>query len=90
MTEWCPSSLLQTDEIGYLPLHWVITDSLRSFRVVVDTAIRYYPRWRGIQLLHQKDRIHGLTPFQLANRNFGHTAVLTILDNDDRKTGLKQ
>ena len=79
LTEIDPASLLQTDENGLLPLHWA-TYAIHKFRPVCDAVFRYYPKWKGIQLLHQKETVHAQTPFQLASHYFGHTAALTIVD----------
>ena len=52
-------------------MHW-ITTNLRSFRVMVNSVIRYYPRWRGINALFQKHG-YGDTPFHLACRTVTYT-----------------
>ena len=79
LTEIDPVSLLQTDENGCLPWHWA-TYTILQFRPVCDAVFRFYPKWKGIQLLHQKDTTYQNTPFQCASQCFGHTAVLTILE----------
>ena len=79
LIEWDPSALLQTDEDGsFLPLHWV-ADNLQAFQVVLDSLFRYYPRWRGINALFQKD-IDGDTPFQLACESLPRTKVMEVVE----------
>ena len=77
MIEWDPSSLLH----GQL-LHHTVTGCLRSFRVVLDATIRFYPRWKGIRTLFQKENSwRGVTPFQLACDKLTRAAVMEVVED---------
>ena len=80
LIEWDPSSLLQTegDNSGTLPIHYV-TKNLRLFRVVLDSVIRYYPRWKGINTLFQKAS-NGRAPFELACDRLTRAAVMNVVE----------
>ena len=75
-----PSSLLQTegDNSGTLPIHYV-ANNLQAFQVVLDSLFRYYPRWKGINTLFQKDN-DGDTPFQLACKSLSRTKVMEVVE----------
>ena len=77
---WDPSSLLQTegDNSGTLPIHYV-ANNLQAFQVVLDSLFRYYPRWKGINTLFQKDN-DGDTPFQLACKSLSRTKVMEVVE----------
>ena len=80
LVEIDPSSLLQTDQSGRLPFH-LATHRINKFRSVCDAVFRFYPKWRGMQILHQKTTIHrGRTPFRIACKRIGHTAVTQIVE----------
>ena len=81
LIEWDPSSLLQTEgDLGTLPIHYV-TNNLRSFRVVLDSVIRFYPRWKGINTLFQKS-YNGVwrVPFELACDKLTRAAVMNVVE----------
>ena len=79
LIEWDPSSLLQTEgDLGTLPIHYV-TDNLRSFRVVLDSVIRFYPRWKGINTLFQKTN-YDRVPFKLACDKLTRAAVMKVVE----------
>ena len=67
LIDWDPSSLVHTDDDGYLPLHWSIhnNNNINAFQTVFDAGLRYYPRMRGILLLFQRNNF-GQTAFQFA------------------------
>ena len=73
-----PASLLQTDENGCLPLHWV-AHTMREFRVVLDAYVRFYPRWQGINALFTIDN-DGDTPFLLACELLTHTKAMEVIE----------
>merc|ERR1712238_119599 len=81
LVEWDPTSLVQTDINGWLPLRWAAQTSIRGFTIVFGYLIRYYPFKKGISLLFQK---HGAgdTPFQTASRKYGRVyMVMGIVDD---------
>jgi len=83
LIEWDPSSLLQTEgdrNDGTLPIHYV-THNLRSFRVVLDSVIRFYPRWKGINTLFQKtNSCVWRVPFEMACDKLTRAAVMNIVE----------
>ena len=79
LVEIDPSSLLQTDQDGFLPFHWTVR-SVEKFRSVCDAVFGFYPKWRGLQLLHQKTPIYGRTPFWLAKKYIGRTTATQIVE----------
>ena len=81
LIEWDPSSLLQTEgDLGTLPIHYV-TNNLRSFRVVLDSVIRFYPRWKGINTLFQKtNSFVWRVPFELACDKLTRAAVMNVVE----------
>ena len=63
LAEWDPSTLLQTEINGNLPLHFsCATQTIRQFRVMLDTYFRNFSKENVIGLLFQKNN-HGRTPF---------------------------
>ena len=79
LTEWCPSSLLQTDENGYLPFHWSI-HTIRKFRVVLEAYFQYYPKWNGLHALFSIDNI-GKTPFKFACDSLSRAKVMEVVED---------
>ena len=68
LTGWCPESLHEIDDYGFLPLHVVAMHDGRSiepFRCVLNAEMRYFPYKIGINMLFKKD-IDGDTPFEMA------------------------
>lgn len=88
LVQWDPTSLVQTDIFGYLPLHYVairVYSTIVDFKSVFEYVIRYYPNKKGISLLFRKNS-YGLTPFQLACRvqdqeYFPRDRVMMIVEN---------
>jgi hypothetical protein len=84
LVEWDPSALIQTNDCGYLPLHYVtLNSSIREFKLVFEYGIRYFPEKKGINLLFQK-RKHDYdkeTPFQCACKKFGYKKVLEVVED---------
>jgi len=72
LVEWDPTSLIQTDHDGWLPLHWIARTrtSIVKFTIVFGYRIRYYLYKKGIYLLFRKDN-DGEIPFQTACQNYG-------------------
>ena len=79
LVEWDPPSLIQTDDDGWLPLHWAAQTSIQGFQIVFSYGIRCYPYKKGIRLLFQKND-DGDTPFQYACRRHGRDVVSEIIE----------
>ena len=81
LSEWDPPSLLRTNVNNELPFHIVAFDgiTLRSFRVVLDSLFRFYPRWKGINALFTLDN-DGDTPFSLACKNLTRANVIDAVE----------
>ena len=80
LAEWCPTSLVQIDAQGWLPLHYVARSTIQAFRIVFEYIIRYYPTKKGISSLFTKN-IHGDTPFQYACVKHERDVVMRIVEN---------
>jgi hypothetical protein len=79
LTEWDPNALIQSDEDGSLPLHYVAHNtSIEGFKMVFDYGIRYHPKKKGINLLFRLN-IPNNTPFQLACEKYGYEEVMKIV-----------
>ena len=78
LVEWNPSSLVQTDENGCLPLH--MCSIIEGFRTVFEYIIRYYPTKKGISSLFTKNN-KGETAFQMAFQNYGREVVMRIVED---------
>ena len=64
LTNWDPSSLVQLNNDGDLPLHYAgATQTLGQFQVMIDGYFQYYTKEKVICLLFQKDDYCD-TPFQ--------------------------
>jgi len=81
LVEWNPTSLIQTDIFGCVPLNYAANhSSFQGFRSVFDFGIRYFPSKRGISLLFQKQD-DGYTPFQLACELFERNEVKEAVED---------
>jgi len=78
LVEWNPASLTRTNRYGSLPLHNAANGTLRSFRIVFDYGISYYPMMEGISILFQKDDF-GETPIQVACKRFERNDVMDVV-----------
>ena len=85
-TEWCPSSLITSDDrYGELPLHCVVSvlrmagGSLQEFQLILDALLRFYPRWKGMIALFQKDN-SGWSSFEMACRKFSRKNVMETVE----------
>ena len=80
LVEWYPTSLVQTNENGWLPLHSVAqARSIQEFQIAFGYGIRYYPFKSGISLLFQKNN-DGITPFQYACHKYGRDEMMKAVD----------
>ena len=89
--EWDPSSLLQMYNhinIGYLPLHLVIlklsagdllTRRIKEFEIVFDAMVRFFPKWKGLHALFQKEG-GGRTAFELACETLTRKTVIEVVE----------
>jgi hypothetical protein len=68
LTNWDPSSLVQLNNYGELPLHYSFAaQTLRQFQVMLDTYFRYFTKEKVICLLFQQATSNGnITPFRSA------------------------
>ena len=66
LTNWDPSSLVQLDNFGRLPLYFgFATQTIRQFQVMLNCYFQYFTKEQVICCLFQQDN-HGHTPFQRA------------------------
>ena len=81
LVQWDLTLLLQTDEDGWLLLHWAARKSIRGFQAIFDLGIIYYPKKKGINLLFTKDEDTdvGGTPFQWACEKHGRDEVMKVI-----------
>ena len=85
LTEWCPPSLITTSsnkEDGVLPLHGTVRPSygsIEDFQMHVDALFHFYPKWKGITALFQKNG-SGYTSFEMACEKFTRNAVLDVVE----------
>jgi hypothetical protein len=82
LTEWCPSSLITSSSKihGRLPLHWTVANScIEEFQLHLDALFRFYPKWKGITALFQKDAF-GTTSFEMACTKFTRNRVLDMVE----------
>jgi len=80
LVEWDPTSLVQTNILGWLPLHYAArTQSIQEFQIAFGYGIRYYPFKKGITLLFQKNNEDN-TPFQFACQKYGRDEVMNAVD----------
>ena len=81
LVEWSPTSLVQTNEYGCLPLHCAAQEStIEGFRIVFQYVFRYYPNKKGITILFTKKN-SGKTPFQIACEKHGRDGVMRIVED---------
>lgn len=73
--EFDPTSLIETDTCGELPLH----QKVLNFRIVFEYGIRYYPYKIGIGLLFKKNS-RGVTPFQNSCSIFKPNKVIEVVE----------
>ena len=84
LVEWCPTSLVHTNEYGRLPLHIAAQSTIQAFRIVFEHVIRYYPNKKGITMLFITTNSRsddGRTPFENACMKHGRDAVMTIVED---------
>jgi hypothetical protein len=89
LVEWDPTALTQTDGIGKLPLHYACktivhnspTARIEIFHVVFDTAICYYPKKKGINLLYRKHFHDDDASFEGTCENFGYEQVMKVVED---------
>jgi hypothetical protein len=78
MVEWDPSTLTQTNEYGWLPIHCTSEESsIRGLELVFEYGIRYFPKKKGISLLFKKNKGH--TPFNNACLQFGEKQMIKMI-----------
>ena len=76
-----PSSLVRTDEEGFLPLHCATQEStIQAFRIVFEYLIGYYPTKKGISSLFTKNNTGG-TAFQMACHRHERDLVMEIIED---------
>lgn len=81
--EWDPASLAHVTyfcEHDRYPLHDAAFRCFRSFRLLFDLIIRFFPKKKGICLLFLKG-YDDKTPFQKACEKFKRENVMTIVDD---------
>ena len=65
---------------GKLPLHWtVLNDSIEEFRLHLDALFRFYPKWKGITALFEKDAV-GSSSFEMACTTYTRNRVLNVVE----------
>ena len=80
LVEMHPSSLVHTDEVGFLPLHHASNSTTQAFRIVFECLNRYYPTKKGISSLFIKNN-YIETPFQLACQKYERNVVMTVIED---------
>ncbi|OEU12758.1 hypothetical protein FRACYDRAFT_244031 [Fragilariopsis cylindrus CCMP1102] len=83
IVEWDPSALTQTNENGWLPIHYASEESsIRGLELVFEYGIRYFPKKKGISLLFKKKKNHdGSTSFQYACMKFGEKQMIKMIED---------
>jgi len=87
LVAWDSTSLLRIDEYGNLPLHTStpsIHGSIRTFQIVFELGIRYYPYKIGISLMFRKkvgSNNNNKSPFQCACKKFGRKQVMKVIED---------
>merc|ERR1712032_1503455 len=80
LVELNPTSLLHVEYYSsQLPLHYAAKITLRSFRIVLNYGIRYYPMAKGISILFQKN-LRADTPIQAACKKFERKDVIGVVE----------
>ena len=88
LTEWYPLSLITRSGMygrlplnGRLPLHLSVCPKccIAEFQLHLDALFRFFPRWKGITALFQKDAF-GITSFEMACTTFTRSRVLDVVE----------
>ena len=81
LVNWNPTSLLQINYEGYVPLdEGAERSSIQRFWTVFEYGVQHYPQKNGISLLFKKDD-NGETPLQIASERFERDKVAKVIED---------